>query len=65
MAEFEVYVSEEYTDDVEIDLSKLNRKEKAELIEAIINDDVYTFYDVNLFYEGDSYVEIEPSDWRP
>lgn len=64
MAEFEVYVCEDYQDDVWIDMSNLNRKEKAKLINAIMNNEEYRFKDVDLHYEGDTYVEIEPADWR-
>lgn len=64
MVEYEVYVVEDYQDDVYIDMSNLNRKEKAKLVNAIINDKEYIFRDVDLHFEGDTYVDVEPQDWR-
>jgi len=60
MAEYEVYVESDYDDDVEIDLSLLDRQEKARLIKAILENGTYEFKDVNLYFAGDVYVEIDP-----
>ncbi len=64
MAEFEVWAEIDYDDDIEIDFSKLDRHEKALIIDAILENGSYVFENIPLYFAGDIMVNIEPNDWR-
>ena len=62
MAEFTGDTYVEYVSDVEIDFSKMTRDEIQELFKTIWNRETYTFKEVDLVYEGEVTIEVEPSE---
>ena len=61
MVEFDYEVDDEqYTDDVEIDFSKMSYEDKVKLLHAIITNDTFIFEDVDLSFSGTIYVCYEP-----
>jgi len=62
--EVEVFAELEGETDVEIDFSKLSPDEIAKIQRAISLGDKYTFKNVAVSLEGDTYVEIEPMDYH-
>lgn len=53
----EVFVEEEYEDDVTVDFSEMTYFEKEKLIKAIRNDEKFTFKKLPLMFSDD--VEID------
>lgn len=53
-------VDVDYESDVEIDFSELDNEEKLDLIEAILNGNIFTFKEVSLNFNGEVTIDVEP-----
>lgn len=62
MAEYCVNVHLESETDIEINFSKWTNRQIAEFIFIIKTKGKYTFKDIYVELEGETYVEIEPQD---
>ena len=62
MGEYEVNAHLEGETDIEIDFKKWTDKQILDLIFILITKDKYTFKDIYVMLEGETYVEIEGQD---
>lgn len=60
MSEFTVNVNIDYKDNIPVSLSKLSLRKRIKLIVYTILKKTYTFNDIDLYYDGEALVEIEP-----
>ena len=60
MGEFIVNVYIEYKSDVPVELSKLSLRKRIKLISRTILKKDYVFEGIDLFYDGETVIEIEP-----
>ena len=56
--EKEIFVEEEFVTDVDIDFSRYSHEEKLRLIKDIIDGELHTFENNNVFFSGDITVYI-------